>query len=428
MDSLPYFLLLLLVVSLTTLVWVVFRYRALRSQLRKYERILRQSASGDTPLLALPSNVKRLEELSTIVKSMVTSLSTQLSSVDSNRARLAAMLDQMTDGVLIAGEEGRIQFANPAAEKLFGSGLVERSVPEVLRNHQLIQAWQRCQELDEMQVETAEIKGRRHFLQLIAIPDQHAPGGSLLVVQDLTRIRRLETIRRDFISNLSHELRTPLASLRALTETLQDGALADPEAAPRFISRIATEVDALAQMAQELLDLSRIESGQVSLERKPVAPKKLLVSAAERMRLQAERAGLSLQVNCPPNLTNVSADEPRIEQVLVNLIHNAVKFSPPGGDVLLSADIVTGSLTPGETEAVEGAVRFVVHDSGVGIPADDVPRIFERFYRIDKSRAGGGTGLGLSISRHLIEAHGGQIWAESREGEGSTFYFTLQNA
>jgi two-component system, OmpR family, phosphate regulon sensor histidine kinase PhoR len=428
MESRSYFFLLVIVLLLATLTWVVFRYLSLRRQLREYDRILRQAAGGSTPLLALPSNVKRLEDLSNVVKALVTSLSTQLSSVDSNRARLAAMLDQMTDGVLIASEEGRIQFANPAAEKLFGKELIERSVPEVLRNHQLIQAWQRCQELDEMQVETVEITGRRHFLQLIAIPDQHAPGGSLLVVQDLTRIRRLETIRRDFISNLSHELRTPLASLRALTETLQDGALVDSEAAPRFISRIATEVDALTQMVQELLDLSRIESGQVSLERKPVAPKKLLASAAERMRLQAERAGLSLKVDCPPNLPKVSADEPRIEQVLVNLIHNAVKFSPPGGDVVLSADILPAPSPPGKAEAVEGAVRFAVHDSGVGIPADDVPRIFERFYRVDKSRAGGGTGLGLSISRHLIESHGGQIWAESREGEGSTFYFTLQTA
>jgi two-component system phosphate regulon sensor histidine kinase PhoR len=213
-----------------------------------------------------------------------------------------------------------------------------------------------------------------------------------------------------------------LASLRALTETLQDGALADPEVAPRFIGRIATEVDALTQMAQELLDLSRIESGQVSLELKPVSPTKILSSAAERMRLQAERAGLSLSVECAHDLPRVSADEPRIEQVLVNLIHNAVKFTPPGGDVILSAEASR------EAEAGRGVVRFAVRDSGVGIPADEVPRIFERFYRVDKSRAGGGTGLGLSISRHLVESHGGQIWAESREGEGSTFYFTLQNA
>ena len=164
----------------------------------------------------------------------------------------------------------------------------------------------------------------------------------------------------------------------------------------------------------------------MSLERKPVAPKKLLTSAAERMRLQAERAGLSLQVDCPPNLPKVSADEPRIEQVLVNLIHNAVKFTPPGGDVVLSAHVLRAPSDADKTEPVEAAVCFAVHDSGAGIPADDMPRIFERFYRVDKSRAGGGTGLGLSISRHLVESHGGRIWAESREAEGSTFYFTLR--
>jgi two-component system phosphate regulon sensor histidine kinase PhoR len=428
MDPTVYFLLAALILSLATLAWVAFRYASLRRQINKYNKVLRQVTDGSTSLLGLPANLKELESLSNVVKALVTSLNAQLSSVDSNRARLAAVLDQMTDAVLIVSNEGRIQFANPAAENLFGKGLIERSVPEVLRNHQLIQAWQRSQELDEMQVETAEVTGRRHFLQMIVIPDQHAPGGSLLVVQDLTRIRRLETIRRDFISNLSHELRTPLASLKALTETLQDGALADPEAAPRFIGHIATEVDALTQMAQELLDLSRIESGQVSLERKPVSPKKLLASAAERMRMQAERAGLSLRVDCPEGLPNVNADEPRVEQVLVNLIHNAVKFTRPGGDVVLSADSVSASVPQGDAESGAGVVQFAVRDSGIGIPADDVPRIFERFYRVDKSRAGGGTGLGLSISRHLVESHGGQIWAESREGEGSTFYFTLKNA
>ena len=258
-----------------------------------------------------------------------------------------------------------------------------------------------------------ELPNRHQFLQLIVIPDRYTTGGSLLLVQDLTRVRRLETVRRDFISNISHELRTPLASLKALTETLQDGALSDPEAAPRFLGRMVTEVDALTQMAQELLDLSRIESGQVELSLKPVTPRRLLTSASERMRLQAERAGLSLHVECPDDLPKVNADEPRIEQVLVNLIHNSVKFTRPGGDVVLSA------------EAGEGVVRCAVKDTGVGIPADDVPRIFERFYRVDKSRAGGGTGLGLSISRHLVESHGGHIWAESIEGKGSTFYFTL---
>jgi len=421
------FLLVGLILSLGILAWVSIRYMTLRRRLRDYQKNLREAVGSGAPLLNLPANVKGLESISNSLKAVVTSMSEQLSSVEANRARLAAVLDQMTDGVLIASQEGRIQFANPAAEKLFGTGLVDRTVPETLRDHQLIQAWKRCQELGEIQVETAEIATKRQFLQLVVIPDQYAPGGSLLVVQDLTRIRRLETVRRDFISNISHELRTPLASLKALTETLQDGALSDPEVAPRFLGRINTEVDALAQMAQELLDLSRIESGQIELGRKPVAPEVILNSAADRMRLQAERAGLTLSVECSSDLPDVNVDSPRIEQVLVNLIHNAVKFTPPGGDVVLKAERVSAADSPGGTGA-DDIVRFAVSDTGAGIPADDVPRIFERFYRVDKSRAGGGTGLGLSISRHLVEAHGGRIWAESVEGRGSTFYFTIGSA
>jgi two-component system phosphate regulon sensor histidine kinase PhoR len=231
--------------------------------------------------------------------------------------------------------------------------------------------------------------------------------------QDLTRVRRLETVRRDFISNISHELCTPLASLKALTETLRDGALEDPKTASRFLSRIETEVDALIQMATELLELSHIESGQVPLELKPVSVAALLISAAERIRAQVERAGLVLRLDTAQEMTEVRVDPPRLEQVLVNLIHNAVKFTRPGGEVVLAA----------YTES--DFVRFSVRDTGVGIPADNLERIFERFYKADRARSGGGTGLGLSISRHLVEAHGGRIWAESAEVQGSTFYFTI---
>ncbi len=200
------------------------------------------------------------------------------SDLDAERARLAAVLDQMTDGVLIADAEGRIQFANPAAEKLFEApNAVGHTVAEVLRQHQLVQAWRRSQETGEAQEESVELPARRQFLQLVVLPDR-STGGSLLLVQNLTRVRRLETVRRDFISNVSHELRTPLASLKALTETLRDGALEDPKAARRFLGRIETEVDALTQMATELLELTRIESGQVPLELKAVAPSKLLLS------------------------------------------------------------------------------------------------------------------------------------------------------
>jgi len=220
-------------------------------------------------------------------------------------------------------------------------------------------------------------------------------------------------VRRDFISNLSHELRTPLASLKALAETLQDGALDDPPAARRFIDQIQIEVDALTQMVTELLELSKIESGRLSLDLAPAAACDLLDSASRRMQLQAERAGLNLRVECVDDLPKVKIDSQRLEQVLVNLIHNAVKFTRSGGEVVLFA------------EAGIGEVRFAVRDSGIGIPADDVTRIFERFYRVDKSRTGSGTGLGLSIAKHIVEAHNGKIWAESVEGRGSTFYFSI---
>ena len=183
--------------------------------------------------------------------------------------------------------------------------------------------------------------------------------------------------------------------------------------ATAFLDRMVTEVDALTQMAQELVDLSRIESGQVKLELHKISPGDLLQSAADRMKMQAERAGLDLRVEYKDDLPGLRVDQSRLEQVLVNLIHNAVKFTRPGGQVILLA------------ESSGDEVRFAIKDTGIGIPADDIPRIFERFYRVDKSRTGSGTGLGLSIARHIVEAHGGKIWAESIEGQGSTFFFTI---
>ncbi len=385
---------------------------ALRGRLRRYSEKIHSITEGDQPILSLPEDIPGAEQLSNAVKTMALTLNMRTSAVEAERARLAAVVDQMTDGVLVADSEGRIQFSNPAAERLFEmKSIPGRTVTEVLRQYQLIEAWQRCRQSGEVQTESVERSGRRQFLQLIAIPDKQT-GGSLLLVQDLTRVRRLETVRRDFISNISHELRTPLASLKALTETLRDGALEDPPAARQFLGRIEIEVDALTQMATELLELSRIESGQVPLDLQPVQAANLLLSAAERMRAQAERAGVALEVT-PPTEAQVRADAPRLEQVLVNLIHNAIKFTPPGGKMNLSAE-------------VEGDfVCFTVEDTGAGIPADDLERIFERFYKADRARSTGGTGLGLSIARHLVEAHGGRIWAESEEGRGSKFHFTI---
>jgi two-component system, OmpR family, phosphate regulon sensor histidine kinase PhoR len=416
---------LLITVLLMTALWMSWRYFSLRRSAQAYARAISRAANGDLSPRDLPTDIKDIESLSSAVHALALTFDLQLANLESQRARLAAILDQLTDGVLIADAEGRIQLANPAAEKMFGSGspLEGQTVAVALRHHQLVETWRKCQQAGKIQTDSVEIVSSRQFIQMVAIPDR-STGGSLLMLQDLTRIRRLETVRRDFISNVSHELRTPLASLKALTETLQDGALEDPSAAQRFLGRIQTEVDALTQMATELLELSRIESGQVPLDLQKTAPGRLVRAATDRMKAQADRAGINLRVEVPADLPAIRADASRLEQVLVNLIHNAIKFTPPGGEVTLTAAPLTPMGRGAGGEGGEG-VLFSIKDTGSGIPSDDLPRIFERFYRVDRSRTGGGTGLGLSIARHLVEAHGGKIWAESREGAGSTFYFTI---
>jgi len=274
--------------------------------------------------------------------------------------------------------------------------------------------WQFCLKTGETQSAILEFGEKRLWLQCIATPMSQAHQGNVLILlQNITRLRQADTVRRDFISNISHELRTPLASLKALTETLQEGALDDPPAARRFLTRMETEVDALSLMVSELLELARIESGQVPLQLKTIRPIDLLLPAVERLRLQAERGGLDLETDCPVNLPLVLADQTRLEQVLVNLLHNAIKFTPAGGKITLRA-----------WEQADKVI-FSVQDTGQGISETDLPRIFERFYKTDQARSGGGTGLGLSIARHLVEAHGGKLWAESIAGQGSTFFFSV---
>ncbi|NWF63587.1 MAG: PAS domain-containing protein [Chloroflexi bacterium] len=403
MSEIPY---TLVVIFILLSVWFAWRYFELKKRLNQYARFI---ASKTDP----PKTFKDFETTHAAVSSLQNAFSAERAALNAENARLATVLAQLTDGVIIADAEGRVQLANPAAHGIFGiHNATHQSVAQVVRNHRLIEAWRRGQQTRQIVVEAVEIPNRKQILQMTVIPDEHE-GGSLLLAQDLTQVRKLEMVRRDFISNVSHELRTPLASLKALTETLQNGALSDPDAGPRFLDRIHTEIDALTQMTQELLDLSRIESGQVQLNFENISPRKLVYSAADRMKAQAERANLKLNVKSEDGLPNLQADKGRLEQVLVNLIHNAVKFTKPGGQICLSV------------EAENGGVRFAVQDTGIGIPPESLSRIFERFYRVDSSRTGSGTGLGLSISKHIVEAHGGRIWAESEEGRGSTFYFLL---
>jgi two-component system phosphate regulon sensor histidine kinase PhoR len=358
-----------------------------------------------------------IQQLGNAFSTLVRLLRNQISASRTEQGRLSSVLEQMTDGVLITDENGIVVLINPKAVAFFEvefDNIEGYTLIQVVRNHQIVESWKNCKETSLEQALTLEIPRQHKFVQCIITPLQtDLTEQYLFLFQDLTRMRRLETVRRDFISNISHELRTPLASLKALTETLKGGAINDPPAAQRFLNRMETEVDALTQMVSELLELTRIESGQLPLEPQSIAPLTLIQKAIERLNVQAERANLSVSFSCPETLPNVIADPPRLGQAIVNLLHNAIKFTPPGGSILLSA------------WQQEHMIVFSIEDTGVGIPADDLPRIFERFYKADRARSGGGTGLGLAITRHLVEAHGGRIWAESVEGQGSKFSFTI---
>ena len=386
------------------------------SPIRQLTQSVLQLAPRKIVELPIPPEKDEISQLAQTFNTMSVRLNDQISDLKTERATFEAVLQKMTDGVLIVDEQGLVQLVNPAAEKMFNlsSGhTVGKPLIEVVRHHQPAEMWQRCQATGEPQRVDFEV-GHRLSLQGIATSLSPAISGStLLLFQDLSRQRQIESMRRDFISNVSHELRTPLAALKALTETLQSGALEDPPAAHRFLQQMETEVDSLSLMINELLELSRIESGRVPLNLASTRPIDILTPAYERLSLQAERAGLTFNLECSTDLPPVLADATRIQQVLVNLLHNAIKFTPSDGKVTVSA------IQQGQ------AVRFAVADSGIGIDSDDLPRIFERFYKVDRSRATSGTGLGLAIARHLVEAHDGRIWVESEVGRGSTFYFTL---
>jgi two-component system, OmpR family, phosphate regulon sensor histidine kinase PhoR len=256
---------------------------------------------------------------------------------------------------------------------------------------------------------------------LVVRARRSSSGGAWLALADVSELRRLQQIRAEFIDNLSHELRTPLTTVGLLAETLSRDADAAGDAIPPKmrdrIGKIEVETGHLVQMVSEIMDLSRIESGTGLTLIDDLDLGRLAAGSVERLRLFADRQGVSLRVDVPDGLPRIRGDEARLGQVFVNLVHNAVKFSPNGGEVVVA-------VRPEERELVAS-----VQDHGIGIPRAAQPRIFERFYKVDRARVRGetpgGTGLGLAIARHIVEQHGGRIWLESTEGDGSTFSFAL---
>ena len=402
--------------AFSAVLFTIFHFR-LGRPLNRLAENLKEHLKGDQKVLESLHQPSDIGPLLYAMEILLKSLDLQIKDTEAEAEILRSVLDMITDGIVMVNDRGEVISLNPAAEEIFQITPAKaqgRTVAEVLRQFQWIELYRSCKETQLETSATLELPSQKVFLQGFAIPlSDVLPGYILMVFQDLSQIRRLETTRQDFISNLSHELRTPLASLKALSETLQEGALEDPQAARRFLGRMETEVDALTQMVTELLELSRIESGRVPLDLKPASPRNLLTRTVERMRSQAERKKLEIEIQAPDDLPQVPVDARRVEQVLVNLLHNAIKFSTEGHKIILAAS------------QEESQVVFCVEDFGAGIPDQDLDRIFERFYKTDQARSSGGTGLGLSIAKHIVEAHQGQIWAESTYGEGSRFFFSI---
>lgn len=355
-------------------------------------------------------------ELGQSLNQMAAEFENTLNLVSEQRNQLAAILSSMTDGIIISDGQDMVTLLNPSAETILElpqEKAVGHSFIEVVRDYELAQIFKQCLKEQKQQIKLLQMLPHKRTLRVIATPLKGEGDGMLLVLQDLTELKQLEITRREFITNVSHELRTPLASLKAIIETLEGGVTDDPIAAKAFVEKADTEVNRLTQLVDELAELFRIESGQAPMKKLTLDINELLTRVAERFQNAAYRSGLKLQVEASPNLPQVAADGERIEQVMANLVHNAIKFTPAGGEISLWA------------KSTDDYVFVYIRDTGIGIDADELPHIFKRFYKADKARGRRGSGLGLAIVKHIIDAHGGKIWVESTVGGGSTVIFNL---
>ena len=395
--------------------WLIARMTT--RPIRELTRASQKIASGEFGHRISVGTKDESGQLAHAFNEMSANLKRSVETISEDRARLTSILDNMADGVILTDIEGNIVLTNKAAQRLFGiRGENARAKPliEVVREHELNDILKSCLETGREQIAQFDSGTSNKFLRAIAILiDRERQGGALVLVQDLTELKGLQTMRRELVGNISHEFRTPLAGIKAMVETLQGGAIDDQTAASDFLGRIEAEVDRLAQLVAELTELSRIETGRVELELEPVNLNLLVEEVITQLKPQAERQGLSLKNELAADLPLVQAHKERIRQVIVNLMHNAIKFNRPGGSVSAA------------TKRFEDTVVIEISDTGAGIANDDLPRIFERFYKADRSRAGQGTGMGLAIAKHIVEAHGGEIRAQSEEGKGSTFSFSL---
>jgi len=367
-------------------------------------------------------------ELARAVDEMRIQLREKIEWVSRERDYLKTILKGMVEGVLVVDERGRILMVNDALRKILSlsSEVVDKAPLEAVRNAELEEAIREA--IREGKNTAFELTfplsgGKIIEVNVVGISpspeeiDKKAEKvkGAIAVFHDISRLKELEKIRQDFVANVSHELRTPLTTIKGYTETLLDGALKEA-VAPQFLQVIQKHADRLTKIVEDLLALSKIESKEFYLKVDRLPLSELIDDVSDFVKEAAEKKKISISRSIIPSSLEVMGDRSYLEQVFINLLDNAIKYTHEGGEISISA-----------FENEQREIQVLIQDNGIGIPKEDLSRIFERFYRVDKGRSQelGGTGLGLSIVKHIVQAHGGRVWAESKPGEGSAFYFTL---
>lgn len=349
-------------------------------------------------------------------------LTEKLEHSEKERAKFSSMLNHMSEGLIAVDLDKNIIAMNPSAEKMFAKSRVAsigKSLIEIVQNSTVEKMADEAMENQTIiRKEISRTLPELQFFEVTAIGTQKGEGAvcTILVFQENTQVRKLESHRREFVTNVSHELKTPLTSLQGFIETLLGGALKDTEKSESFLKIMEDDAKRLSRLVADLLDLSKIESRELPLKPVPLQLADLIQQALRLFEPQLAQKKIQVENKIPRNLPVVHADPDKIKQLLVNLMDNAVKFNQEGGKIIITS------------ENFPNKIKIAVQDNGIGIPEKDIHRIFERFFRVDKARSrefGGGTGLGLSIAKHIVEAHGGTISCQSKPGEGSTFTFSL---
>jgi two-component system, OmpR family, phosphate regulon sensor histidine kinase PhoR len=394
-----------------------FIARRTTKPLRQLTRATKQIASGQ---LGQKINIQTGDEvgqLGNAFNEMSSSLKNTMEAVSAEKAKLSTVLNNMADGVILTDKEGNVSAANNSAGRLLGftvQNVPGKPVIEVVHDHEVDAILKKCLQTNQEQSTQFESSVTKHFIRVIAAPVAEGKAVEILFLfQDLTEVRNLQTMRKELVGNISHELRTPIAGIKAMVETLRDGAADDKETANDFLARIESEVDRLTQTVSELTELSRIETGKIELKIESVNINSLVKDIATQLTPLAERQQVTIFTDLSPDIPEVKVDRERIRQTIINLVHNAIKFNKVGGSIVLS------------TRVDNNAITLAVADTGIGILKEDLSHVFERFFKADRTRSKGGSGLGLAIAKHTIQAHGGEIQATSEPGKGSTFSFSL---